>query len=77
MWRGDDKGGFISLVGDRLPKGLADVLAVQSLFPTVTGDELIGVVDNDIKTASEIGEARRVGRRWSKEFRICRDMLRS
>jgi len=52
----DDKGGFISLVGDRLPKGLADVLAVQSLFPTVTGDELIGVVDNDIKTASEIGE---------------------
>lgn len=51
-----DAGQFISPAGDELPQALSDVLAVQSLFPTVTGDELIGTVDNDIKSAAADGK---------------------
>ena len=45
-------GTFASPVGSELPKGLRDILAVQALFPTITGDELVGTVDNDLKAAA-------------------------
>ena len=40
-----------------LPDGLQDVLAVQSLFPAVTADELVGSVDNDGKAIIHSGNA--------------------
>ncbi|MEE9375787.1 MAG: cytochrome-c peroxidase, partial [Rhizobiaceae bacterium] len=40
----DKKGNLISPSSGQLPSGLRDVLAVQALFPAVTGDELIGKV---------------------------------
>ena len=48
-------GSFFSPSSDPLPQGLNDVLAAQSLFPAVTGDELTGTVESEIKTASHIG----------------------
>lgn len=40
-----------------LPKGLSDVLAAQALFPAVTGDELVGSVDSEVKEAASQGQA--------------------
>ncbi|NKB53242.1 MAG: c-type cytochrome [Rhizobiaceae bacterium] len=48
-------GSFLSPAGDQLPDGLQDVLAVQALFPAVTGDELVGTVDNDVKAVAHLG----------------------
>jgi len=48
-------GSFVSPAGSELPKGLRDVLAVQALFPAVTGDELIGRVDNELKDIRRLG----------------------
>jgi cytochrome c peroxidase len=48
-------GSFLSPAGDELPQGLSDVLAVQALFPAVTGDELIGTVDNEVKEVAHLG----------------------
>ncbi len=51
------KGIFISPSKDPLPDGLSDVLAVQSLFPAVTGDELVGTVESDLSIAAHNGDA--------------------
>ena len=48
-------GSFNSPSLSPLPKGLSDVLAVQSLFPAVTGDELTGNVDSDLKAVAHLG----------------------
>ncbi len=48
-------GSFLSPAGSQLPEGLQDVLAVQALFPAVTGDELVGTVDNDVKAVAHLG----------------------
>ena len=48
-------GTFLSPAGKDLPNGLRDVLAVQALFPAVTGDELVGTVDNDVKAVAHLG----------------------
>ncbi|MEP1208716.1 MAG: cytochrome c peroxidase [Rhizobiaceae bacterium] len=48
-------GTFLSPAGEDLPTGLQDVLAVQALFPAVTGDELVGTVDNDVKAVAHLG----------------------
>lgn len=52
-----EDGSFLSPAGDELPSGLRDVLAVQSLFPAVTGDELVGTVDNDVKALAHLGNS--------------------
>ncbi|MEL7274698.1 MAG: cytochrome c peroxidase [Pseudomonadota bacterium] len=39
-----------------LPGGLKDVLAAQALFPAVTGDELVGSVDSEVKEAASRGQ---------------------
>lgn len=55
----NEDGSFIAPVGvnaeNKLPTGLQDVLAVQALFPAVTGDELVGSVESELKTAAHIG----------------------
>ncbi|MEP0942507.1 MAG: cytochrome c peroxidase [Rhizobiaceae bacterium] len=48
-------GTFLSPAGAELPPGLTDVLAVQALFPAVTGDELVGTVDNEVKEVAHLG----------------------
>jgi len=50
-----DDGSYVSPAGDQLPKGLQDILAVQALFPAVTGDELTGTVDSEIKAVAHLG----------------------
>ena len=50
---GDGK--FLTPAGDELPEGLQNVLAAQALFPAVTGDELVGTVDNDVKAVAHLG----------------------
>lgn len=40
---------------NQLPLALRDVLAVQALFPAVTGEELVGRVESDLKTAAHFG----------------------
>ena len=48
-------GGFAS-PAEKLPEGLRDVLAVQALFPAVTGDELVGDrVQSDLTRAAHVG----------------------
>ncbi|MEL6505114.1 MAG: cytochrome c peroxidase [Pseudomonadota bacterium] len=42
--------------GSTLPRGLNDVLAAQALFPAVTGDELVGSVDSEVKKAADRGQ---------------------
>ena len=48
-------GSFLSPAGAELPQGLSDVLAAQALFPAVTGDELVGTVDNAVKEVAHLG----------------------
>ena len=48
-------GSFLSPAGSELPDGLNDVLAAQALFPAVTGDELVGTVDNAVKEVAHLG----------------------
>lgn len=48
-------GSFRSPAGSELPEGLTDVLAAQALFPAVTGDELVGTVDNAVKDVAHLG----------------------
>lgn len=48
-----DKGTLTAPV--TMPDGIADVLAAQTLFPAVTGDELVGKVDNSVKRAAADG----------------------
>ncbi len=48
-------GSFISPSQRELPTGLQDILAVQSLFPAVTGDELVGTGENDLRAVAHLG----------------------
>ncbi|MEM1318026.1 MAG: cytochrome c peroxidase [Pseudomonadota bacterium] len=50
-----EDGTIASPAGGDLPKELRDPLAAQSLFPAVTGDELVGSVDSDIRDAARRG----------------------
>ncbi len=50
-------GQFIAPAANELPDGLRDVLAVQALFPAVTGDELVGNVENEISAVAHLGNA--------------------
>ncbi len=55
--RVSEKDGKITSPARNLPAGLRDVLAVQALFPAVTGDELVGSkVESDLSRASHVGD---------------------
>ena len=51
----ESDGAFQHPGAEELPPGLQDVLAVQALFPAVTGDELVGKVDSDISAVAHLG----------------------
>ncbi|EFL90729.1 cytochrome-c peroxidase [Ahrensia sp. R2A130] len=42
---------------ENLPEMLRDPLAAQALFPAVTGDELVGSVDSDVRDAAQRGHS--------------------
>lgn len=50
-----EDGSVSTPVGDKLPDGLRDPLAVQALFPAVTGDELVGSIDSEVRDAARRG----------------------
>ncbi len=50
-----EDGGFHAPTKESLPIGLRDVLAVQALFPAVTGDELVGKIESDITAVAHLG----------------------
>ena len=50
-------GSFATFVGNELPEGLSDILSVQALFPTITDDELVGTVENELSAAARESKA--------------------